>query len=290
MTPFLSEIAKKLTEKWLALLVLPGLLFLACCTVVRILGYQHWSEWKRLIATGGRLAGSLDARGPVAVGLAILALLLAAAVAGLAAQGVSYLLLNLGLGEWPPPLHSAARYFAKRRRSRWERLHDMSIASADSETADEFNIARNRIALARPARPTWMGDRLIGVEQRVRGQYRLDLVSTWPRLWLLMPETTRIELRRANERLQDTSVIAGWGLLYLLLVIWWWPAALAGLALLVLGWRATRSAVAEFADLIEAAVDIHGHEMATTLGLAAECQRLTPNLGAEITRILRKGA
>jgi hypothetical protein len=289
VTPFLSELARKLTEKWLAVLVLPGLLFVACCAVAKILGYRHWSEWRRLISAGARLAGSLDARGPVAVGLAILALLLAAAATGLAAQGVSCLLLSLGLSEWPPPLQGAARYFIERRRSRWKQLNK-SADSADGETAYKAAIARNRIAMARPARPTWMGDRLAGVEQRVHGQYQLDLVSTWPRLWLLMPETTRIELRRANERLQDTGVIAAWGLLYLLLVIWWWPAAIAGLALLVLGWRATRSAVVGFADLIEAAVDVHGHDIATTLGLAADCQRLTPDLGAEITRILRKGA
>jgi hypothetical protein len=54
-------------------------------------------------------------------------------------------------------------------------------------------------ALARPVHPTWMADRLAAAGSRVYHQYGLDLEFTWPRLWLLLPELTRTEVRDTRD-------------------------------------------------------------------------------------------
>nr|WP_017236471.1 hypothetical protein [Streptomyces sp. SS] len=53
-------------------------------------------------------------------------------------------------------------------------------------------------------------------------------------------------------------------------------------------WRQGRLAVHEFAELVESAVDLHGRDLATALGIPCE-ERLTATEGLEITRALRKG-
>ena len=182
-----------------------------------------------------------------------------------------------------------------RRRARWQRLHDehaalVSSPGPPSPYATGLATARNRIAPARPGRATWMGDRIGAVETRVHGQYRLDLVTVWPRLWLVIPDTTRSELRLAHGRLEEATNTAAWAVLYLLLGVWWWPALTAGAVMSLLAWRTGRDAAAGFAELLEATVDVHGRDLATALGVASGEAPLTPDVGEQVTRTLRKGA
>ncbi|MFD3998879.1 hypothetical protein [Streptomyces sp. NPDC058548] len=151
-----------------------------------------------------------------------------------------------------------------------------------------LNEARNRIALTRPARPTWMGDRLIAADARVHRTYRIDLVSAWPRLWLLLPDTAHAEVQAARSALTASARRAAWGLLYVLPALWWWPAALIAAVTWTGAWRQGRVAVHEFAELVESAVDLHGRDLAAALGIPCE-ERLTATTGLAITRTLRKG-
>ena len=80
-----------------------------------------------------------------------------------------------------------------------------------------------------------------------------------------------------------------WGLLYVLPALWWWPAALIVAVTWAGAWRQGRLPVHEFAELVEAAVDLHGRDLATALGIPCE-ERLTAAEGREVTRTLRKGA
>ncbi|MGW0935681.1 hypothetical protein [Streptomyces sp. NPDC002666] len=156
-------------------------------------------------------------------------------------------------------------------------------------TTAELGEARNLIALARPARPTWMGDRLLAADARVHRAYAIDLTSAWPRLWLLLPDTAHGEIQAARTALTGAARRAAWGLLYVLPALWWWPAALVVAVTWTGAWRHGRLAVHEFAELVEATVDLHGRDLATALGIPCE-ERLTAAEGLEITRTLRKGA
>lgn len=53
------------------------------------------------------------------------------------------------------------------------------------------------------------------------------------------------------------------------------------------GWRRGRTAGAAFAELVESAADIHGRELAESLGITCSGP-LTPEIGAAVTKKLRK--
>ncbi|MEK8169407.1 hypothetical protein NKH77_05185 [Streptomyces sp. M19] len=89
-------------------------------------------------------------------------------------------------------IRAAGRYnaalitLARRRRDPF--APPLGDAGEDPEPDTEaLTAARDRIALAEPRRPTWMGDRLLAVAVRVRDTYDLDLATAWPRLWLVVP-------------------------------------------------------------------------------------------------------
>jgi hypothetical protein len=295
MNAFFAELARKLADRWLTLLVPPGLLFLGACAAGGTLGQRGWNDVRPLLAATRRTAHTLDEQGAVAAALALLAILLLSAAAGLTSYAVAAGVQRLWLGQWPPPDRVPARWLVDRRHRRWQRLHDEYAALVGSPgdaplRAAAIATARNRIAPARPRRATWMGDRVAAVETRVHGQYALDLVAAWSRLWLVASDTTRTELRQAHERFTASTGVAAWGTLYLLLGARWWPAAAIGATLIVIGWRTGRVAADGLADLLEATVDVHGRDLAAALGVPAEDGPLTPESGEEITRRLRKGA
>jgi len=219
---------------------------------------------------------------------------LAAAGAGLLARGLAVAIQAVWLGGWPPPDRWPALRLVERRRARWIPLNDryatlVLARGRDPEPAPEagaIGVARNRIALAEPSRATWMGDRIAAVDVRVYSQYHLDLVTVWPRLWLLLPDAVRTELRAAHGRFQDATGTAAWGLMYTVVGLWWWPAALLGTVLAVVAWRRGRVATGGLADLIEATVDLFHRDLGAALGVPPE----STDPGDEMTRRLSKGA
>jgi len=138
----------------------------------------------------------------------------------------------------------------------------------DPDLLDQAAADRNRIALAEPTHPTWMGDRLAAVDARVRAQYQLDLRSAWPRLWLLLADAPRAELRAAATAVDSAARLCAWALLYLLVGLLWWPAAVIGAVTVACAVARGRSTVMVYAELVEAVVDLHLRALATALGLA----------------------
>ncbi|MER6380605.1 hypothetical protein [Streptomyces sp. NPDC001250] len=294
MASFLTELGKWFAEKWFALLVLPGLVFVVVASGAVVLGQRRWADVGRIPADVHRIhaaAGQHDATTVVLLSCGVLS---GSVAAGLLAQGLGHAVARLWLGEWWPA--SLARQLIARRRRRWSnaqrRYEDALRARArqrddpELETA-QLNAARNRISLARPVRPTWIGDRIAAVDRRVFENYDLDLSSAWPRLWLIVPQTTRDELGSAREGFDSAARLAGWSVLYLVLACWWWPAALialvGGTAALIRG----RAGIDAFAQLVESAVDVHGRDLAEALGIPCPGQ-LEPAVGLQITRALRK--
>ncbi|MEV0176107.1 hypothetical protein AB0I00_33970 [Streptomyces sp. NPDC050803] len=318
MTALLATLGGKLFDTWLSLLVLPGLLYLSVMYAASVLGHGHAFDHGRLTERIDTLADGPAAHSPGSVVLVAALVLAASAGAGRLAATLGGGVERLWLGDWVPPLRPAARALTRRRARRWSaadaRYRQALTARAlrvaadplgvgapdpsgtpagppEHEAADtvELNEARNRVALTHPTRPTWMGDRLIAADVRVHRTYRIDLATAWPRLWLLLPDTAHQEIQAARAALTAAARRAGWGLLYLLPALWWWPAALIVAFAWAGAWRQGRVAVDDFAELVEAAVDLHGRDLANALGIPCE-ERLTSAEGLEITRILRKGA
>jgi hypothetical protein len=285
VTAVLGELGKKLAERWLTLLALPGLLFVCVAVVAAVLGQGHALDFRELPSWFGTFTPASG----VAAAIAVLA---GSAGAGLLVAAMG----RLVQGIWTSPGRRApTRWLVGWRRRRWDRAYAtvsaVLAAKATGQPSDAdltAALARcNRISLVRPARPAWIGDRLRAVDERVHQTYKLDVSAAWPRLWMQLPDSARTELGAAHESFATSARLIGWALLYLVVGVLWWPTFVIATVTGVTAWIRARAATEVLADLAESAVDLYGAELATKLGFGCEA-RLTPEIGLEITRMLRK--
>lgn len=289
MDSFLSGLGIKIAEKWLTVLVLPGLLFVLCVLSglalrdagaldLQELGNQASAAVARLRKDGAYVLVAVCVAALAAIGVALFA------------QALGSVVSRVWLGRWPEKM---GWRLTRWRRDRWSDADEVvasALAEGRAEHVDRLTGLRNRIALSYPARPTWIGDRTHGVDVRIWHIYGLDLTSAWPRLWILATDSSRGDIAAARTSYDRAAVLTGWGLLYLAAGLLWWPAAPAGLITAVTGWRRGRTASATFADLAEATVDLHIRALAHQLGLLAPEAALTRDTGLQITALLRKGS
>jgi len=302
VTDFLSAVGKQVARQWLALLALPGLLLIAAIATGETLGQNRSLDLRLLTHAGSELAARFQGRGVPAL-VAGVALASAAAAVGVLARGAATALQAAWLvSSLPGP---AGRLLASRTRARarrWQdadrRYRDARRAHEDDRFVAELAASRNGIALAKPTHPTWMGDRLAAAGARVYHQYGLDLQFSWPRLWLVLPELARTEVRDARDSFAAAATLQAWGVFYLALGVIWWPSAVCGAFAAVLGWRRGRAAAAALADLVESSYDLHWRDLAVALGFGPAGQgQVTPVGGAaaivsggEINELIRKGS
>jgi hypothetical protein len=293
---FFQELAKKLAERWVALLLLPGLLLAAATWAAAYLG--HSLDVPGLTAAVAEL-GRVFARRPASVqALLVAVLLLVSTGAGMAVQALAPATRLLWLGRWPV-LH---RRRTARRQARWhdqvgQRRRLTRDHPAGSRTPEQQQLIddaagrANRISLAEPGRPTWMGDRIHAVEQVALNRYGLDLTFAWPRLWLVIPDPARAELNAAHSAFAAAVIIGTWAWPYLLLGLVCWPAALAGLAIGTAGWARARKAVADMSALSEATLDLHVRTLAVSLGVGDPQAKGPISLaeGETLNAVIRKG-
>ncbi|MDH6109195.1 hypothetical protein P3T36_007407 [Kitasatospora sp. MAP12-15] len=302
MGTFFQELAKQLAERWLTLLLLPGVLLAAAAATAVQLGHRHALDYARLERAASKTAAVIAQQSIGSQALLAIIVLLASTGIGLAVQSLACVTRRVWLGPWLPPLAAPQRWQAARRRARWRRRLDHRRAlehayprpsrTPDQQRAIDAAADRtNRIAWAEPGRPTWMGDRVHSLEQIALHRHGLDLAFAWPRLWLVLPDTPRSDITAANAAFASAAAVATWAWPYLLLGILWWPAALAGVGLGVTGWARARSALNDLTILSESAIDLHGRALAIAIGVAAPTTTgpLTIPEGEQITALTRKG-
>ncbi|MFI9150094.1 hypothetical protein [Streptomyces sp. NPDC053367] len=295
MSVVLAELGRQLAGRWATLLLLPGAFYVCTAAVAVLLGHGHAFELGPLTAWLDSVAAAPASGrfGTVLIGAA--AFTAAAAAAGLGASAAARLVERVW---WASGEEPVLRRLTARRRRRWERA-EAAVAEAVREFAASGGgpeagrrlrsaiVRRDAMSPEPAARPTWIGDRLHAVDQRVHASYHLDLSAAWPRLWLLMPDAARAELVKAMAACTAAARLAGWGALYLPLALVWWPAALPAAGVLLTARHRIRDAVAVQADLVEAAVDLYGRDLIVQLGL--ECEGpLTREAGARATSLMRK--
>ncbi|WP_329457112.1 hypothetical protein [Streptomyces sp. NBC_01497] len=294
MTTFLEALGSKLAERWLTLLLGPSVLLLSVAAAGVTLGHRHWHDTGLLLIRLNHLSAQPAMRSTGTLVLLLVGVLAASAGLGLAVTALGGAVERLWLA-------SAPRRLTARRRRRWdaarERFDQALLEAARAEgtpeapaaaaRAREFNARRNRIGMAPPAHPFWLGDRIASVDTRVWESYRLDLTSAWPRLWLSLPEDVRAEIGAARGRLAAATRLVAWALAYLAVGAVWWPSAVVGVVTSVTAWWRARAAGVAFAELAESAVDLHGRGLAESLGI--QCAgTFTEDVGAQITTLLRK--
>jgi len=271
MIGVLTEVGKRVSGRWVTAVLLPGLLFVAVVAAARVLGHGHALDFGKLAGWAGRSGKGL-AGDPARLVLAIALIVAAAGVTGTAAAGLGRL---------------AQRWWMRRRfltgqilvRSRFSR-RSRAVAAADQAGAPA-------VPAYLPQRPTWLGDRVRLVEARVHAQYHVTASLLWPRLWLLLSEDARRPVVDARTRYTEAVTLTGWGLLYLAPGALSWPALIVAGCVLVTAWLRAREALAEWAGLVEAAIDLRLRDLADTLGMpfagpavtAAEGRALDDRLG-----------
>jgi hypothetical protein len=260
MTSLLAELGRKLADRWLSAVVLPGLLFVVVLWCAGRTGHRHALALGRLSSGVEGWRHQVTSAPVRVVVLAVLALG-AATGAALLANALSTVVGRVMTAPGPGWL------IGRRQRQ----------AAA---TLERY----------RPVRLTAAGDRLRLIGERVDAQYGLGIVLAWLRLRLLLPDPTRATVQTAHDGYRSALRTMAWGLLYVAVGLWWWPAALAGLVTLVVGHRRATSSAAALADLIEATVDIHQHQLAAALGVPLPHGRITPDEGLQINDILNKRA
>lgn len=299
MNGFLSELGKKLADRWLELLVLPGLLWIGTLGLGVRLGQRHPFKVTQLYIGLNQLAADPASRNLATALLAATGLLLAAAAAGLIASALGGLLQRL----WAlPGHHRPLTWLLKWRRHRWDTATEAlrsAIAAAGNpalqgldpvrtyDRARRASTRRAAVAATRPARPTWIGDRLHATATRINSAYGLDLDLVWPRLWTVLPDTLRADLGAAMDAYIAAARLVAWGLLYTILTVIWWPAVLAGTIVIGIGWSRARLTTGTLTDLIETAVDLHTLDLAERLRIPAPSPA-TVDTGRAITQYLRK--
>lgn len=283
MNPLFATLGGKLTERWLNLLVLPGALFLAATAVGTTLGHRHWHDAGRLRTDLDDLAAhpALDRPGTAALLVALV--LLAATAASLVAQFLGSAIERYWLRFGRDPL---SRSLTARRARKWKerdaRLDEaishahhtgagpdgaVMIRSSTLARIQALTESRDRVALREPGRPTWYGDRMQATADRVEAAYGLDLAALWPRLWLILPESAVRQIQSAHDSFSAAARLAAWAIAYALLACWWWPAALVTAVCAAVSRSRARTGLDALAGLIEAAVDVHGRELAVRVGL-----------------------
>lgn len=282
MTVFLAQIGTKLAERWVNALLLPGLLWTALLAMALHLGHSQPFAVGRLGAWLDQLASRPAVHAPGTVALAVGAVLLIAAGVGLLAGALGGLVERLWAlpADVPPTV-----WLLHRRRQRWDRAtHRLKMALLQAAQPARHNVdphlaavrvracqrRRARLGPARPAWPTWVGDRYARTATRaaeVNGLHDLTLV--WPRLWAVLPGELRADITAARTAYAATARLAAWGLLYTALAAAWWPAALLGPAILTTAVPRARAAADVLADLIETAADLRITDLADRLGIPA---------------------
>ncbi|MBL1084250.1 hypothetical protein JK359_20150 [Streptomyces actinomycinicus] len=286
LTGLVTDVGRKLAERWAAALVLPGLVFTVLAAAGLTLGQRHWADAEllrqrlRTLTSGGS--------GSTRTAVLLLAVLAASVAAALLADALAGPYERALQGSWPRLLRGPAGRLTERRRRAWDARDAACEAARGTGTLAAREAERNAIALVRPECPTWTGDRLHAPAARIRLHYRIELTDAWPRLWLLLPDTTRLPLAESRQRLDEAMRLGGWAVLYALLSTVWWPAAVAGVGAGLVARRRARERAEEYAELVESAVDLHLPELFERFD--EETHPVRASLGHAVTERFRKGA
>ena len=285
----------KLADRWAAVSV-PALIFW-------LAGFAAWAYHRGGLHT---LSDERWLKGQTSVEqvVVIVVTLLVVGVSGLMVGWAATPILRSLEGYWPfwtGLLRSRlADWLAKRAAAEapaWQEAY--ARVEGDNPTAEDQAAyarlerrRRQRPAAARYFLPTPIGNILRAAERRPVDKYGLDTIVVWPHLWLLLPETTRSELRSARVSLDTAVAAAIWGVLFCTFGIFAWIAVPIGLAAAVIAVAVVAPGRAQvLGELVEAAYDLHRtavyQQVRWPLPDNPEEER---RVGPQLTAYLRRGS
>lgn len=263
LTAFWDTVGSKLADRWMGASI-PALVFW-------LGGLGTWIYHEGGLHDLSAQTRWLQRQTPSIQVLVILITLLAVGASAAVVSQLAAPTLRLLEGYWPPWTGPLRRHLAHRLACRagaeapaWQRAY-AAVQPPNTPNAEQFSVyirlerRRRRRPLA-PGyfMPTRIGNILRAAERRPVEKYGLETIILWPRLWLLLPETTRQELLSARTSLDNAVITAIWGLLFCAFTPFTPLAIPIGLAVATLAITAVLPGRAQvFGDLIEAAYDLH---------------------------------
>ena len=290
MTKFWDKLSEGLAEGWNSRLFLPGVVFLA-------LGLLAFIDYFGLAALT-LLLYSLDILAGILLALAGLFFIV---LSGWVVQRLSLSVLRLFEGYWPRPLARLSRFIAKRgakiiaqKRERRQALSRRFDLLSIEERA-EYNLLDAELPnfpkLEEHFLPTYLGNLLRSAEEYPNLRYGLEMSVVWPRLWLLLPGTTRDELSAARDALDTSTRRLEWSVLVAAWGMWaWWAPLLAVLGGFIFYWSMLSDA-GIYAELLRAAFDLHRFELYRSMHWELPADPLDEQAyGETLTAYLHRGS
>ncbi|MGE5765028.1 MAG: hypothetical protein ACM3ZF_14475 [Mycobacterium leprae] len=295
----------KLADQWIARLLTPGLVFWAT-------GLLAWSWSVRpaharghgfLLDLGHAIQHRMDvfSRMPGAQQLAwLVAGLVAIAGSTVLIERLTSPFLRWLEGYWPNNqprwlwnrFTQLARWRRRRMRQEWGRLRQQTNNTPHDRTRE--GVLAGRLHSMPPEEyfmPSLLGNVLRASELRTGRRYGIDPVIAWPRLWPLLPEPAREDITGSRSRLDTAGRAVLWALAATVwsAFVWWIGPVTVLLAYLI--YRASALPAARiYADLVEAAFDVHRPSLYKALRLPPpEAPSDEPAAGQVLTKYLWGG-
>ncbi|MER5461076.1 hypothetical protein ABT010_10385 [Streptomyces sp. NPDC002668] len=262
LNEFWKSVAGKLAERWAAVAG-PALVF----WVGGLLAWMYSEGGTSALGSPSRWMGTQSAVVQVVVLVAALCGVLAS---GMVVGRLTDPVLRLLEGYWPALAGGLRRRLVRavgsRAQQRADRLRRLAgtVASGGGtpeERAEFIRLDRlHRRVPATPDRhmPTRIGNTLRASESRPVDKYGLNIVAIWPQLWLVLPDGTRQELISARGTVNSSVGAIIWGVAFMgFAPLAWWAVPVGLVVACAAWWSWLPRHVEAFADLMEAAVDIH---------------------------------
>ena len=256
---FLEGMTGKVAEQWATNLLTPAFVF----WLGGLIAYIYHCGWNSLKTSILQQPQSFQ------VGLLIAGLIGIVTSAAIIQKGDRAMLRFLE-GYWPRWLtllrQTLTQRYIKRWRKKLDRWNHLYGKGEDALTAEELNeyAQLDWLLVHSPTKPnqfmpTRLGNLLRASEYRSKNRYGLDAIACWPRLWLLLPDSTRKELQEARAALNTAARNCLWSFLFLVWtpLAWWIP--LLALPAVWISYRMSLNTAAVYVDLLEATFDVHRH-------------------------------
>jgi hypothetical protein len=293
---FWGQTAGKLADRWAAVSS-SALVFWIGLVLAQVLSRGRG-------ATTDAVDRVLKEHGPATQVLILVVVLLAVAASGVIMQRLTAPALRLFEGYWPTPLRRVRDrrldQVAKRLTADNDRWQYLAVTVQEGtprrDELDEFNRLEARLRRF-PDReldcmPTKVGNILRAAETRPADRYGVGVVTLWPHLWAVLPDAQRQDLAAARLALDNAVTACLWAVLFLVAatpITWWAPVpAIAAAVAAWTSWIPARAAV--FADLVEAAYDLHRLDLYRALGVPVPTSReAEPAAGRALTELVLRG-
>lgn len=261
---FLEGVGSKLAERWMAELITPAFIFWIGGVIALIdhIGWTPVNQW---------VSEQLDK--PIGLVWAIASLGLVTLSAFIVERfdlGILRFLEGYWYSWWLLPLRPLRRQMVKREQKRsqridqhWQTLSLIPEQIRTPEQRDEYvqlDWQQQHLPLPSSMMPTRLGNWLKAAEGHSLERYGLDSIVCWPRLWLLLPEDVKQELKVARSDLNAAARTWFWCLLFMTWGFWVWWLSLIGLLAAFLtyyGWATV--AASNYGELIKSTFDLYRH-------------------------------